>query len=85
MKKILDQLARSGLLYDDAMVTAIFAGDPPPMEDIVLALVIGSLDCEATVRGDATSTLNHRRIARACLIISFLGAIACLKHPEIAL
>lgn len=82
MKGILDQIARSGLLFDDAMVAAIFAGNVPPLEEIVLALVIGALDAEATVRSDATSTWNHRRIARGCLISSFLSAIACLKKRE---
>jgi hypothetical protein len=84
MNRILDQLARSGLLVDDDMVSAIFSGNAPPLEEIVLALVIGGLDCDALLRADATSTVNQRRLARSCLIISFLGAIACLREQEIA-
>jgi hypothetical protein len=84
MKRILDQLARSGLLVDDDMVAAILDGNPPPLEEIILELVIDGLDCNALVEADATSTWNHKRIARACLIVSFLGAIACLKDQEVA-
>jgi hypothetical protein len=84
MKRILDQLARSGLLCDEDMVSAIFAGNMPPLEELALALVIGAMDAEAVVRGDPTSTWNEKRIARACLAIAFLAAIACLKEQEIA-
>jgi hypothetical protein len=82
MRKLLDQLARSTLLCDDAMVAAIFSGDPPPMDEIVLALVIGAMDAEAVVRGDAQSTWNEKRIARQILAIGFLSAIACTKEQE---
>ena len=51
MKGILDQLARSGLLWDDAMVAAIFAGTPPPMENIILDVVIGVVDAEVVRQG----------------------------------
>lgn len=82
MKHILDQLARSGLLFDDQMVAAILAGNPPPLQEIVLALVIGALDAEAVVRGDPKSTWNERRIARQCLAVAFLGAITCVRNQE---
>jgi hypothetical protein len=82
VKAILGQLARSGLLWDDAMVAAIFAGKAPPLEEIALSLVISCMDAEITVRNDPQSSWNHRRIARACLISSFLSAIACLKEEE---
>jgi hypothetical protein len=82
MNAILDQLARSGLLVDDDMVAAIFAGNVPPLEELVMALVIGAMDCEAVVKGDPKSTWNERRIARACLTIAFLAAIACTKEQE---
>ncbi len=32
MKSILDQLARSGLLFDDEMIAAILSGNSPSME-----------------------------------------------------
>ena len=82
MKRILGQLARSGLLWNDAMAGAILAGKAPPLEEIVLALVIGALDAEAVVRGDPKSTWNERRIARQCLAVAFLGAIACVRDQE---
>jgi len=84
MKRILDQLARSTLLWDDEMVAAIFAGNIPPLEDIILHVCIGVMDCELFVRNDKTSTWNEKRIARQCLAIAFLSAIACLKEQEIA-
>lgn len=80
MKRILDQLARSGLLFDDDMVATISAGKTPPLEEIALALVIGAMDAEAVVRGDPKSSWNEKRIARQCLTIAFLSAIACAKE-----
>lgn len=80
MKRILDQLARSGLLYDDDMTASIFAGKVPPMEELVLPLTC--IDAEITVRNDPTSTWNHRRIARQGLALAFLAAIACTKEQE---
>jgi hypothetical protein len=72
---ILERLARSTLLPGD-MAAAILAGDAPPLKDILDALLIGSLDCQATVVADTRSTLNEKRIGRACGIIAFLTAIA---------
>jgi len=80
MRRIFDQLARSGLLWDDDTVTAILAGSVPPLEEVAFALVIGAMDAEATVRGDPTSTWNEKRIARQCLAVAFLSAIACVKE-----
>lgn len=82
MKAILDQLARSGLLFDDDMVAGIFAGNAPVIEELVTALVVGAMDCETTVRNDSTSTWNERRIARQCLAIAFLTAIGCTREQE---
>jgi len=84
MKKILDQLARSTLLCDDDMVAEILSGNLPPLNAIVLELVIGVLDAQALVQGDRDSSWNEKRIARQCLAIAFLSAIAWLKDPEIA-
>ena len=82
MKHILGQLARSGLLFADDMTAAIFAGNVPPIEEIVLAVLITCTDAEAVVRGDPKSTWNERRIARQCLAIAFLSAIACVREQE---
>ena len=82
MNALLGQLARSDMLVDDAMVAAILAGKAPPLEELVLALVIRAMDAEAVVGGDKKSSWNERRIARQCLAIAFLSAIACLKEQE---
>jgi hypothetical protein len=82
MNIIFDQLARSGVLPDDEMSASILGGHLPPMEEIALALVISCMDAEATVRNDLTSTWNEKRIARACLAIAFLTAIACTKEKD---
>jgi hypothetical protein len=70
---ILDQLARSGLLPSDLATTLL--GGVAPTEEIALALVIGSMDAEAMVRGDSTSTWNDRWIARQGLILAFMSAL----------
>jgi len=44
--------------------------------------VIVVMDAEAVVRGDPKSTWNEKRIARACLAIAFLAAIACAKEED---
>jgi hypothetical protein len=80
MRRILDQLARSGLLFDDDTTAAIFAGNVPPMEEIVLPLIFACMDAEVMVRNDPTSTWNHRRIARQGLAVAFLAAIGCMKE-----
>jgi hypothetical protein len=71
---ILDQLARSTLLPED-LSDEILAGHEPPMEKVVMALVIGSLDCQAMVVGDDGATINEKRIARAVAIVAFLSAL----------
>jgi len=56
MNNILGQLAyNTGLLPDDT-ATAILAGDMPPIEEIVMALVTGAMDAQAVVVGDPQST-----------------------------
>ena len=75
---ILDQMARTTLLPDE-MSAAILSGDVLPIEESINALLIGAIDCEAVTRTDPESTWNVKRMARACLIIAFLSAIACTK------
>lgn len=82
MSRILKQLARSGLLWDDETVAAILAGNIPPVEEIVLPLLITCMDSEITVRNDSTSTWNQRRIARQGLAVAFLAAIAWMKEAS---
>jgi hypothetical protein len=75
------QLAHSTLLPDD-MAAAILAGHTPPIEDVVLHLVIGALDAHAVVLGDPQSTWNEKRLARMALTVAFLGAMAALGDAE---
>jgi hypothetical protein len=77
---VYDQLARPSLL-PESMSETILAG-LPPAGDAVMALVVGSIDYAATVEGDPTSTMNERRIARACLSIAFLTALASPRAIE---
>jgi hypothetical protein len=72
--QIYDQLARTGLL-PEGLSAAILAGDTPPLEDIVLNMLICSMDCHAMTECDVKSTWTERRIARQCLVIAFLTAI----------
>jgi hypothetical protein len=54
----------------------MLAGNTPPLDEIVMALVIGAMDAEAVVRADPKSSWNERRIARQCLAVAFLSAMA---------
>jgi hypothetical protein len=71
------QLAHSTLLPDD-VAAAILAGHTPPIEDVVLHLVIGALDAHGVVLGDPHSTWNEKRLARMALAVAFLSAMATL-------
>jgi hypothetical protein len=75
MNGILDQLARTGILLDD-LAKPILAGDTPPLEEIVMALVIGAMDADAVTVGDPQSTWNEKRLARMTLAGAFLAAMA---------
>ena len=75
MNRILDQLARTGLLLDD-LAKPILAGDTPPMEEILTALVIGAMDAHAVTVGDPQSTWNEKRLARMALAVAFVSALA---------
>lgn len=73
MNDILGQLARTDL------ATAILAGDaPPPLEEIVLALVIGVLDAHAVTVNDPESSPGERRIVRMVLAVAFLSAMVAV-------
>ena len=79
--EIYSQLAHSSLLPDD-MAAAILAGNTPPIEDVVLHLVIGALDAHAVVLGDPRSSWNEKRLARMALAVAFLGAMAVAGDEE---
>jgi hypothetical protein len=72
---IYGQLARTNLL-SQSQSSEILAGKASPLEeDIIMPLLIGAMDCEAMTGCDPKSTWNERRMARQCLILTFLVAI----------
>lgn len=80
--KILDQLAMNSTLLPEEVVGDIEAGAYPTIEEIALELVVGALDCHATLLKNATAALNERRVARAVLITSFLSALALVQNRK---
>lgn len=78
MKTLLNQLARTDLLWDEELKSAILAGNTPPIEEIVMALVIGAMDAHAVVVGFRESSWNEKRLARMALAVAFLSAMAAL-------
>ena len=77
--EIYGQLARTNLL-PESQSSELLAGNVPPIEDIVMPLLIGAMDCEAMIGCDSKSTWNERRLARQCLILAFLLAIVAAKE-----
>jgi phosphohistidine phosphatase SixA len=71
------QLAHSSLLPDD-MAAAILAGHTPPVEELVMALVIAGRDVHAVVAGSGESSWNEKRLARMVLAVAFLSAMAIM-------
>ena len=82
MNNVIDQLARNTGLLPDDLATAILAGNTPPIEEIVMALVIGAMDAQAVVVGDPQSTWNEKRLARMTLAVAFLAAMAVVNDAE---
>ena len=82
MNRILDQLARTGLLPDD-LATAILGGDTAPVQEIVMAVIICCMDAHAVLTGDPQSTWNERRLARMALAVAFLAAMAVVGNAEV--
>jgi len=81
MTEILGQLARSGLLLPD-MSAAILAGNAPPLDGLVMHLIIGALDAHAVTIGDPESSWTQKREARMTLAVAFLAAMAILSSPQ---
>jgi hypothetical protein len=77
--EIYGQLARTNLL-PESQSSELLAGNVPPIEDIIMPLLIGAMDCEAMIGCDPTSTWNERRLARLCLILAFFLAIVAAKE-----
>ena len=76
---IFRQIARNTNLLPESQASEILAGNVPPLEDIIIPLLIGTMDCEALTAADSNSTWTERRLARLCLILAFLLAIVAAK------
>ena len=79
--RILKRLAESGLLFD-SLAEQILSGVMPPIEDILVDLVDGAMDCHAVTVGDPKSTWNEKRIARQCLAVAFLMALVSCGEDD---
>ena len=82
MNNILVQAARNSTLLPEDLSAAILAGNTPPVEEIVMALVIGAMDAHAVVVGDPKSSWNEKRLARMTLAVAFLAAMAVVGEGE---
>jgi hypothetical protein len=82
MNNLLKQLARNAGLLPEPLSAEILAGNTPPMEEILMALIIGAMDAHAVVVGDPQSTWNEKRLARMALAVAFLAAMATLGQGE---
>jgi len=77
-REVYNLLAHSGLLPKPQSLE-LLAGNAPQIEEIIIPLLIGALDCEALTAYDSQSTWTERRLARQCLILAFLLAIVAAK------
>ena len=77
--EIYGQLARTNLL-PESQSSELLAGKVLPLKDIIMPLLVGTMDCEAMIGCDSKSTWNERRLARQCLILAFLLAIVAAKE-----
>ena len=84
MKNILNQLARNTGLLPENLSLTILAGNTPPIEDIVMALIIGCMDGFAVIVGDPKSTWNEKRLARMALAVAFLAAMVVVGEGKAA-
>ena len=82
MKNLLEQLVRNSTLLPRDVSDAILTGQTPPIEEIVMALVIGALDAHACTLNDVSSSWNQKRQARMALACAFLSAMAVLDGRE---
>lgn len=81
MKNIVKQCALNTNLLPEDMASAIRAGNMPPIEEIVMALVIGAIDAHAVTVADPKATWIEKRAARMALASVCLAAMA-LTGPD---
>ena len=79
---ILRQISLNTNLLPADLSAAILAGNLPPTEEIVLALVITSIDSHAVTQTDPEATWLDKRAARLALASAFLAAMAVLGQGE---
>ena len=82
MNNLLSQLARNTNLLPETLTATILAGNTPPAEEIVVALIIGCMDAHAVIVGDPKSSWNEKRSARMTLAVAFLAAMAVLGQGD---
>jgi hypothetical protein len=73
--EVLRQLALNTTLIPDEIRTAIKAGNEPPMNDVVMALLIHALDCQAVIDGGLKVAMTEKLLARQSLVIAFMLAL----------
>ena len=75
---IVDQLCRYINLLPEHLSAAILAGNMPPTEEIVMALIISAMDAHAVTLNDPQATWIDKRAARMALAGVILAAMAVL-------
>lgn len=81
MKNIIDQLARTALL-PDGMSATILAGKTPPIEDVLMHVLIAVQDAHAVLVADPRSTQSEKRLGRMALAVAFLAGMAVVGRVE---
>ena len=79
---ILRQMALNTNLLGEDLKASILAGNMPPIEEIVMALLIGAMDAHAVTVGDPASSWNDKRLARMALTSVCLAAMAIVRQGE---
>jgi hypothetical protein len=76
----LRQLAANTPILPPSMRTSILDGDPPPVEEVVQALLVFTLDAAAMTANAAESTWAERRLAWQCVAVALLVVIAGIER-----
>ena len=79
---ILRQMARNTNLLTKDLSAEILAGNMPPIEEIVMAVLIAGMDAYKVIVGSQESSWNEKRQARLALAGEFLSAMAVVKSTE---
>ena len=74
MTDVLGQMSRTTLLPTESS-SAILAGHPPPISDLIVHIVIAAMDADAMTANDRSATWTQRRLSRQLLGLTFLVAL----------